>query len=613
MKQKKTSFLYTLSFLSTAALANDVIHVEAEKLPYNIKESYQKIHILTEDDINLASTQSLSELISQFSQIYTVNKGGSGQAGSVFIRGMDSYHTTVVVDGVVVNDPTDPNRAFNFNQLNVADIERIEILKGAQAQLFSTNSLGGVIFIRTKRAKDSNAIHQFHTHQSYENKTWGEKAFSLSRRQKIDKLGYKIAGDFTSSGARSALITPPGRAEEKDRVVSKNINLNLDYEVNEKNYLETSLKYKNNKIPYDETYPLNAAANNQANVEEKALNVLHSGQFTEQFSTETSLAITENQRNLKTSSTYYSYRGKSQQANIHFLYQTSMSFDYSLSTHFLNEEIRFNEGSGNTKKNAHQTGISIGFQKKSLPNLNSFFYSGSVRRDQHSKFQDAYSYRAVLGNHFENDTLKFSVVRGHNPPSLYTLFGFGGNEFITPEKSLQGELSLERKLSSQMNFILTYFKTQFDDKFQYNSTSSKMENIGGARIDGLEGELNFNSNRETISLSASYLNAKAVNQSKKLAYRPTTLTKLHYQRIINDSLKAGFLFQAVGKQFDSNQDKRDKYTLFDFFIKHQIYQSPLNELILGLELKNVFNKGYILERNYSQAGRSLIGSLDYKF
>lgn len=612
MKQKKIA----LAWLATFPIflhAEDIIRVEAEKLPYNIKESYQKIHVITEEEIKQSSSQSLSELLSQFSQIYAVNKGGAGQAGSVFIRGMDSYHTTVVIDGAVVNDPTDPNRAFNFNQLNIADIERIEILKGAQAQLFATNSLGGVIFIRTKRAKDANAIHQFHTHHSYENKTWGEKAFSLSRRQKIDKLGYKIAGDFTSSGARSALITSPAQKEEKDRVINKNLNLNLDYEINEKNYLETSVKYKNNKIPYDETYPLNAAANNLAYVEEKAINLLHSGEFTDQLSTETSLSVTQNQRNLKTASTYYSYRGESQQGNIYFLYQSNSTFDYSLSTHFLNEEITFNEGSGSANKKAHQIGLALGFQKKSLPNISSLFYSGSLRFDQHSKFNDAYSYRAVIGNHFDNDTVKLSVVRGTNSPSLYTLYGFGGNESITPEKSLQGELSLERKLNGQMNFLMTYFKTQFDDKFQYNSTSSKMENIGGAKIDGLEGELNFNSNTESISLSASYLNAKAVNQSKKLAYRPTTLTKLHYQRSVSDQLKAGFLFQAVGKQFDSNQDKRDKYTLFDFFFKYHVYQSPLNELILGLELKNAFNKGYILERNYSQAGRSLIGSIDYKF
>lgn len=594
--------------LSCLSHAQDVIYVEAEKLPYNIKESYQKIHILNEDEINESSAQSLSELLDAYAQIYSVNRGGNGQNGSLLIRGLDSYHTTVVIDGVVMNDPTDPNRAFNFNELNTADIEKIEILKGAQSQLYGANSLGGVIFIRTKRANKKGAQNQFTQNSAFNNNSFKNHSLSLSHRNRLDRLGYKLSGNLATSGNQSAMIKDQ-RKEEKDTVESKIVNLNLDYDLNSNHYFELTAKHRDHKADYDETYPINPNANNKLKQKENVLNFNHNGTWNEQISSEFQTSFKTNKRDLYASSRYQ-YEGEEERTNIYLLWQASKTIDLSLAGHYFREKIKFDEGSGANQKSQNALGTSISIQKKSDGENSPWFISTGVRLEDPNLTKSSFTYRGVTGYHLNpQDTVKTSFTKGVNNPSLYSLYGFGGNLNLHPEESYQGELSYETKLDEKHTFVISYFQTYFKDKFQYNSSSSLMENIGGARIEGLEAELQFTGSKEEIKLSGSFLEARAISQNKKLAYRPTTMTKLHYARYIDDTTKVGFYFSAIGKQYDSGEKRLDKYTLFDFY-----YQKTLTQdLNLELFLKNALNKAYVNETNFSEAGRTFGFKTQYNF
>ena len=78
-----------------------------------------------------------------------VQTGGPGGQASVFIRGTNSEDVLVLLDGVPVNDPSDPNGAFNFGDYTLSDIERIEIVRGPMSGLYGSNAIGGVINIIT--------------------------------------------------------------------------------------------------------------------------------------------------------------------------------------------------------------------------------------------------------------------------------------------------------------------------------------------------------------------------------------------------------------------------------------------------------------------------------
>ena len=82
-----------------------------------------------------------------------VQSGGPGGQTSVFMRGTNSNQVKVLIDGIDVSDPSNPNRSFDFGQLLTADIERIEVLRGPQSGLYGADAIGGVISIITKKGE----------------------------------------------------------------------------------------------------------------------------------------------------------------------------------------------------------------------------------------------------------------------------------------------------------------------------------------------------------------------------------------------------------------------------------------------------------------------------
>ena len=81
-----------------------------------------------------------------------MQSGGPGKVTSIFIRGGNSSHTLVLVDGVRVNDSTTrtgPNQTLN--QIDPFIVDRVEIIRGARALMYGSDAIGGVVLVWTKR------------------------------------------------------------------------------------------------------------------------------------------------------------------------------------------------------------------------------------------------------------------------------------------------------------------------------------------------------------------------------------------------------------------------------------------------------------------------------
>ena len=110
------------------------------------------VTVITREDIELSLATDLSELLRFEAGIDIGRNGGPGQATSIFLRGTESNHTLVLIDGVRMNPSTIGGAAIQ----NIAPevIERVEIVKGARSALFGTDAIGGVINIITRRADE---------------------------------------------------------------------------------------------------------------------------------------------------------------------------------------------------------------------------------------------------------------------------------------------------------------------------------------------------------------------------------------------------------------------------------------------------------------------------
>ena len=133
----------------------DTIIVTATRTEISVNDAIVPVIVITRDQIEQSLAMDLAELLRFEAGIDIGRNGGPGQATSVFLRGTESNHTLVLVDGVRINPGTIGGASIE----NIAPeiIDRIEIVKGARSSLFGTDAIGGVINIITRRSTRSYA------------------------------------------------------------------------------------------------------------------------------------------------------------------------------------------------------------------------------------------------------------------------------------------------------------------------------------------------------------------------------------------------------------------------------------------------------------------------
>ena len=125
--------------------------------------------------------------------------GAPGSVTSGFIRGANSAHTKVMMDGVPLNDPSSPTRNFDFGTFSLDNVERIEIIRGPQSTLYGSDAIGGAINIITKRG---NGPAQFRSTSM--GGTFGTWQQSLSVSGGTDQYYYSLSGSYLQSDGFSA-------------------------------------------------------------------------------------------------------------------------------------------------------------------------------------------------------------------------------------------------------------------------------------------------------------------------------------------------------------------------------------------------------------------------
>ena len=130
--------------------APDVV-VTATRVPTPIEDIPAGVSVVDRDTIQTRDYTSLTQALSAVPGLHVSQSGGAGGNASVFVRGTNSNEVLVLRDGVPVNDASDSAGAFNFGVDALADVQRVEVVRGPMAALYGSAAIGGVINVVTRQ------------------------------------------------------------------------------------------------------------------------------------------------------------------------------------------------------------------------------------------------------------------------------------------------------------------------------------------------------------------------------------------------------------------------------------------------------------------------------
>ncbi|HEV2046630.1 MAG TPA: TonB-dependent receptor plug domain-containing protein, partial [Chthoniobacterales bacterium] len=142
----------SLSMGSAAEAETQEIVVSATRVETPINQIGSSVTVITDEEIARNQRRSLPDVLQTVPGLNIVQTGGPGGKTSVFMRGSNSNHTKVLIDGIDANDPSQDG-VFDFGQVLTSDIARVEVLRGPQSSLYGSDALGGVINIVTKKGE----------------------------------------------------------------------------------------------------------------------------------------------------------------------------------------------------------------------------------------------------------------------------------------------------------------------------------------------------------------------------------------------------------------------------------------------------------------------------
>lgn len=602
---------FTVQAQSNGADALDEVVVTATRTAITTDASLAPVEVIDSNEIARSQAGSLGELLRGRAGINLSNQGGAGKLSTLFVRGSESDHVLVLVDGVRIGSAT--SGLASFQDLPVALIDRIEIVRGPRSSLYGSDAIGGVIQMFTRRDKGP-AQFRFHvgagSHHRREagvgiggsnDRSWYGLDAAYQRTDGInacrglaDDINFIYTGCFTNE-------------PDRDGYDSRSVSLRGGVSLGDSVELEAHALHVRGHNEYDGSFV------NNSDIVQQALGAQLRWKANERVDLRFNLGSNKDGSDNFISSI----------ANGHFASRrdsASVQGDFTLSDQQLltvgadwlrdhvDSDTEYDDTSrGNRAAFAQYQG------RFETATAGTHDLQLAFRRDDNDQFGGKTTGTAAWGLSFADGwRVTASYGTAFKAPTFNELYYPPFGAFPTSNPDLKPEASKTREIGvawrgERTGVRLDVFNTTVDDLIALDDAFVP-QNIARARLRGAELRVDSVVFGWDLGASASWLDPEDRATGNDLPRRARETARLELDRGFG-RFRLGFTGLAEGKRYDnlSNTSRLGGFSTLDVRAEYAF----TNDWALLARLANAFDKGYETAAYYNQPGREWSLTLRY--
>lgn len=593
-----------------------LIVVTATGSEQNIEETGVSISVVTESDILDQQSIVIGDLLQELPGVNVTQSGGFGSQTSVRIRGAEADQTLVLINGIRVNDPSAPDGSFDFGNLLAGNIDRIEVLRGANSVAWGSQALGGVVNVTTRRPSEDFRV--FAQGEYGANDT--VRLVSNASGQ-IGPVGLSLGGGYTRTDGISAF----SGGSERDGYRQYSVNGALTVNILDNVRFDANGYYADSRVDNDSVFPPFSSDNTQFSLAKEFYGnvAISADAFDGRFKNRFAFSLSDINRDIVSPFFTSLPRGRTER----FEYRGDFT---------VIDEVRFVFGTEIEESRYENTGVSDStgidslFVQAILKPIEGLTLTTGVRRDEHDDFGGNTSFAGNIIYQISDTgpNIRAAYAEGFRAPSLIDLddrpFGFG-TPGLLPETAKSYEIGVDHAfLDNAIQASVTLFQRDTRNQIAFaacpvppdpapalclsgNRPFGTTLNIERNRTKGVEAILTINPT-EQFQINANYTYLDAENRSSgtnfgnELARRPSSSFYLNASYEFAFGLGFAADLQIVGDSFDdlANTRRLDGYALSGI----RATMPVTDQIELFGRIDNLFDVTYATATDFGTLGRS---------
>ncbi|GHU34326.1 outer membrane protein [Betaproteobacteria bacterium] len=605
--------LFVVSSLYAAEDRSDAIVVTATRQPMRASEILADVTVIDREEIEKSGQETLPEILARQPGVQVSNNGGPGTTTAIYLRGANPTQTKILLDGIPANSVS--LSGFPLQHLALADVERIEILRGPASSLYGADAIGGVINVITRRGQPGLRADGFAGYGSHNTRqaNAGVSGGNEQWRFRVEANSYETDGfssrrhasnkdadddAYRNAGGAASLSFLPAKGHEIGLSYRKNKGLS-HYDGSTSGNYDERTRFEN------ETWQIFS----KNRILENWQSTVRYGEVEDKSEDNASYGIS-----------------KFQTRNRHTSWQNDIALPLGkalLAVERLKQEVgpRHDNAGAATytdSPDSHNTSWLLGW----TAHLNKHSWQINARRDKHSVFGSKSTYGLSYGYQFTDEwRAHASYGTAFKAPTAYQLFtdmgwGYHGNPDLKPEEAKNAEMGLTWERGAHL-VSATYYRNKVKNLIDWQVNT--YENVNKALLEGVT--LSYAGQFGAWNLRTTYDWLNAENQSKdangigyerlgRRARNKASVALMHTR----GALESGVEVIGVGRRYDTSYLKTaaSKEELGGYTLTNLTARYALNrELSLEARLNNVFDKKYETARNYGTDGFNAFVGLRY--